>query len=233
MGAMLARSVPARLHHACVMRIGDDGQMSRHADASRALAALDPVMAVLVEHHGLMRIGPKPAVVARFQAIAKAIVYQQLAGKAAEAIWGRTLALVDGAPFAAPAVLALADEQLRGAGLSGAKVAALRDLAWQVDTGGVQLGRLGRLADDEVVAELTKVRGIGPWTAHMFLMFDLHRLDVWPTGDYGVRNGYRLAYARPEMPTPTELGAFGDRFRPYRSVAAWYCWRAVDALPPT
>ena len=207
--------------------------MTRHADASRALAALDPVMAGLADRHGPMRIAKKTAVDDRFEAIAQAIAYQQLAGRAAETIWGRTRALVDGARFTPLAVLALTDEQLRGAGLSGAKTAAVRDLAWKVDTGEVRLDRLGRMTDEEVVAELVKVRGVGPWTAHMFLMFDLHRLDVWPTGDYGVRNGYRVAYELPDLPSPKDLETLGEVFRPYRSVAAWYCWRAVDVTLPT
>jgi 3-methyladenine DNA glycosylase/8-oxoguanine DNA glycosylase len=190
-------------------------------------------MATLAEQHGPMRIAAKPAVGARFGSIAKAIAYQQLHGKAAETIWQRTVALVDGAPFDPTAVLALTDEQLRGAGLSRAKIAAIRDLAWKADTGAVRLDRLGRMTDDAVVAELTQVRGIGPWTAHMFLLFDLHRLDVWPTGDYGVRNGYRVAYDLDDLPSPAELDTFGEAFRPYRSVAAWYCWRAVDIAPPT
>jgi len=128
-------------------------------------------------------------------------------------------------------VLALTDEQLRGAGLSGAKVAALQDLAGKVDDGDVRLDRLGHMDDESVVRELTKVRGIGPWSAHMVLMFDLGRLDVWPTGDYGVRKGYYRAYDLDDLPTPTELENLGERFRPYRSVAAWYCWRAADAPP--
>jgi DNA-3-methyladenine glycosylase II len=201
-------------------------------EATNALARLDPVMADLVSVHGPLRMRPQTAVSERFQAIARAIAYQQLAGKAAAAIWGRTLALTGDGPFDARSVLALADEQLRGAGLSGAKVAALRDLALQVDTGSVRLDALGRMTNDEVVTELTKVRGVGPWTAHMFLMFDLRRADVWPTGDYGVRNGYRIAYGLAEMPEPRELEALGEKFRPFRSVAAWYCWRAVDGLPP-
>jgi 3-methyladenine DNA glycosylase/8-oxoguanine DNA glycosylase len=203
------------------------------SDATRALAALDPVMADLIAVHGPLRLRPQTAVNERFRAIARAIAYQQLAGKAAAAIWGRTMALTGDAPFDAASVLALDDAQLRGAGLSGAKVAALRDLALQVDTGTVRLDGLGRMTNDEVVAELTKVRGIGPWTAHMFLMFDLRRADVWPTGDFGVRNGYRIAYDLPELPEPRELDALGERFRPFRSVAAWYCWRAVDGLPPS
>jgi 3-methyladenine DNA glycosylase/8-oxoguanine DNA glycosylase len=203
---------------------------SRHAVASHHLASLDPVLAQLVEAHGPMRIGPRPSVPGRFEALARSIVYQQLAGRAAQAIWARTRELTGASPFTPATVAALRPEDLRGAGLSGAKAAALHDLAAKVDDGTVRLTRVGRMTDDEVVAELSQVRGIGPWTAHMFLMFHLHRLDVWPTGDYGVRNGYQRAWGTPTMPTPKELAVLGDRFRPYRSVAAWYCWRAVDGL---
>jgi DNA-3-methyladenine glycosylase II len=206
--------------------------MTAHAAASLELAARDPVMARLVELHGPMRIRPKPAVPDRFRALARAITYQQLAGKAAGAIWQRLVATTGDRPFDALSLLALDDETLRAVGLSRAKMAALRDLADQVERGTLRLDRLGRRPDDEVVAELIGVRGIGPWTAHMFLLFDLHRLDVWPVGDYGVRNGYRLAYSLGDMPTPRQLDGFGSPFRPYRSVAAWYCWRAVSALPP-
>jgi len=203
------------------------------ADATRSLAELDAVMADLIQVHGPLRLRKPTAVAERFRAIARAITYQQLAGKAASAIWARTLALTGEEAFDARAVLALDDVDLRGAGLSGAKTAALRDLAYQVDCGSVRLDRLGRMTNDDVVTELTKVRGVGPWTAHMFLMFDLRRADVWPTGDFGVRNGYRIAYGLADMPEPRELEALGERFRPYRSVAAWYCWRAVDGLPPS
>jgi 3-methyladenine DNA glycosylase/8-oxoguanine DNA glycosylase len=204
--------------------------MTRHADASRALAALDPTMARLIDLHGPMRLGRRTPTDQRFRKLARAITFQQLAGKAATSIWNRTQALVDGRPFDAPAVLALSDEELRSAGLSGSKVAALQDLATKAEDGTLELDRMGRMSDDEVVAELVQVRGIGPWTAHMFLIFDLHRLDVWPTGDYGVRNGYRLAWHLPAMPSAAELEPLGDPFRPYRSVAAWYCWRAVDQI---
>lgn len=216
--------------------LGEDGAVtgprsarSPHAVGAAELARRDPVMARLVERHGPMRIGARPPVRDRFERLARAIAYQQLAGAAAAAIWGRVLALTGDAPFAPAAILALDDAELRGAGLSGAKVAALRDLARQVDTGAVRLDRLGRLDDEQVVAELTQVRGIGPWSAHMVLLFDLHRPDVWPTGDLGVRSGYGLAYGLAEPPTPAELAELGEAFRPYRSVAAWYCWRAADA----
>lgn len=204
------------------------GPRVTHRRAAEELARRDPVMARLVATHGPMRLGPRPRVADRFERLAEAIAYQQLAGAAAAAIWGRVVALTAPGPFDPPAVLALSDEQLRGAGLSRAKVAALRDLAHKVDDGSVALHRLGRMSDDEVVAELTQVRGIGPWSAHMVLLFDLHRLDVWPTGDYGVRAGFGIAYGLTDIPTPRELEAHGDALRPYRSVAAWYCWRATD-----
>jgi DNA-3-methyladenine glycosylase II len=126
-------------------------------------------------------------------------------------------------------VLALADEQMRAAGLSANKTASLRDLAAKVLDGTVILDprRLAREPDDEVVSQLTAVRGIGEWTAQMFLLFQLRRMDVWPAGDLGVRKGYGLAWGVP-MPTPKQLWVLGEPFRPYRSVAAWYCWRAVE-----
>jgi 3-methyladenine DNA glycosylase/8-oxoguanine DNA glycosylase len=140
--------------------------------------------------------------------------------------------LVEG-PFTPEAVLALGPEPLRGAGFSGAKTASLLDLAAKVDDGTVRLDRIGRLSDDDVVRELVAVRGIGPWTAEMFLIFTLHRLDVWPIGDYGVRVGYAKAFGLPEVPTARELAPLGDRFRPYRTYATWYCWRVAGTEQPT
>jgi DNA-3-methyladenine glycosylase II len=206
--------------------------MPGHRSASLELARRDPVLAALVERHRPMRIGPRTPVTDRFEAIARSIVYQQLAGRAASTIWARTRALVDGPGFTPEAVLALDDARLRGAGLSAAKAAAVRDLALKSSTGVVRLASLGRRTDEDVVAELCQVRGVGPWTAHMFLLFHLHRLDVWPTGDLGVRNGYRRAWGLPELPTSQELAELGEPFRPYRSVVAWYCWRAVDTVTP-
>ena len=154
-----------------------------------------------------------------------------MAGRAAQTIWGRVQALTpDG--FEPGSVLALDPSDLRGAGLSGAKTAAVLDLALQVDTGQVRLERLGRLPDADVVAELTQVRGIGPWTAQMFLIFDLHRLDVWPTGDLGVRAGYQRAFGLDDLPSPRELDDLGAELVPVRSVAAWYCWRVLDTTTP-
>jgi DNA-3-methyladenine glycosylase II len=113
-------------------------------------------------------------------------------------------------------------------GLSGSKTASIRDLAQKVADGDVELDRVGRLSDDEIVGELTLVRGIGRWTAEMFLIFQLGRLDVWPVDDFGVRRGYGILHGMTEMPAPKVLEPLGDAYRPYRSIAAWYCWRAAD-----
>ena len=196
-------------------------------EASRELADRDPHMAAIVAVVGPcdIRKGKRT----HFAELVRAICYQQLAGAAARAIHGRGEALYDGTPTP-EAVLATPDDALRGAGLSANKLASIRDLATRVELGEVQLDRVSRLPDDEVVRELTLVRGIGRWTAEMFLMFQLGRLDVWPVDDFGVRKGYARIYALGEMPAPKVLEPLGDSFRPYRSVAAWYCWRAVEIV---
>jgi DNA-3-methyladenine glycosylase II len=196
------------------------------AAAARILAAGDPVIARLLEEVGPPRFRrPQDS---HFGALARAIVYQQLAGSAAAAIHGRLVAALGGDVQPEP-MLALSDEAMRAVGLSRAKVASLRDLAAKVLDGTVVLSPRGlsRESDTEIVERLSAVRGIGRWTAEMFLMFQLRRLDVWPTGDLGVRRGYGLAWNVP-MPTARELEPLGDRFRPYRSVATWYCWRAAE-----
>jgi 3-methyladenine DNA glycosylase/8-oxoguanine DNA glycosylase len=196
-------------------------------DETAALLRLDPRFGPVFEAHGPVVLEARPRVDARFESVAATIAHQQLNGTAARTIWGRVRALVDG-PFVPEAVLALDDDALRGAGLSGAKVRAVRDLAARVADGTVALDRLGRLGDDQVVAELTQVWGVGRWTAHMVLMFDLHRLDVWPTGDYGVRVGWARITGADEPLGPDELAEAGTHLAPYRSLAAWYCWRAIE-----
>ena len=183
-------------------------------------------MARLVAEAGPIKL--RKPVDTHFAALVRSIVYQQLAGRAAAAIHGRVVAVLDGRVEPAR-LLAQSEESLRGAGLSANKLASLRDLAAKVLDGTVVLDPKGlaRENDEEVITRLTTVRGIGEWTAHMFLMFQLRRLDVWPTGDLGVRKGYGLAWAVP-MPTAKQLEELGDPFRPYRSVTAWYCWRAVE-----
>jgi len=165
-----------------------------------------------------------------FESLARAIVYQQLAGKAAATIFGRVVALTPGPRFPnAEALLALDEGALRGAGLSANKLRALRDLAERVTDGRLPLSRLSRLGDEEIVAALTEVRGVGVWTAQMFLMFKLGRLDVMPAADLGVQDGVRLLYGLKERPKPAAVEEVGERWRPYRSVASWYCWRVVEA----
>ena len=196
-------------------------------DALAAFVGMDPVMAALAERHGPPSLGSRRSGATRFEQLAEAICYQQLAGSAAAKIWGRVRGLVP--EFTPEAVLAAGTEALRSAGLSGAKAASLLDLAAKCADGTVRLDRIGRLDDEEVVAHLTVVRGIGRWTAEMFCVFTLRRLDVWPVGDYGVRAGWARAYGLADLPSPKELAAEGERFRPYRTLAAWYCWRATEA----
>ncbi len=183
-------------------------------------------MGGLVAAAGPMRL--RKPMDTHFAALARSIVYQQLAGKAAAAIHGRLVAAL-GDRVEPGIVLSLSDEEMRAAGLSANKTASLRDLATKVLDGTVVLDPRGlaRESDEEVIARLSTVRGIGEWTAQMFLLFQLRRLDVWPTGDLGVRKGYGLAWRVP-MPTPRQLAELGDPLRPYRSVAAWYCWRACE-----
>jgi DNA-3-methyladenine glycosylase II len=130
-------------------------------------------------------------------------------------------------PLTPEALLALPEEALRAAGLSAAKTASVQDLAARAAAGELALANLRRLPDDEIVARLSAVRGIGRWTAEMFLIFELRRIDVWPTGDLGVREGWRLAHGLETQPTPSQLALLGEPLRPVRSVAAWYCWQAV------
>ncbi len=166
-----------------------------------------------------------------FAEIARAVCYQQLAGAAARAIHGRFQALFDGHPTP-EAVLAVPVAELRAVGLSGTKAATIRDLAACVVGGDIRLDRVGRLPDEEIVRELTLVRGIGRWTAEMFLIFQLGRLDVWPIDDFGVRKGYGRIHGIDPAPTARALEPLGEPYRPYRSVAAWYCWRAADTTLP-
>jgi DNA-3-methyladenine glycosylase II len=199
--------------------------------AARELARRDKVMARMLRVHGVPDLTRAKPAAKHFPELARAICFQQLAGRAAQTIHGRFVALVDGA-VTPEAVLALSVQDMRAAGLSGAKTASIRDLAEKVAAGVVELDRMSRLPDDEVVRELTLVRGIGEWTAHMFLMFQLGRLDVWPTGDLGVRAGFARMHGREIPPAPKELGLAGDPFRPYRSLVAWWCWREVDGVTP-
>jgi len=196
-------------------------------EGSAALARQAPAFSDIVEQVGpadLSRAKPRRS---HFAELVRAICYQQLAGAAARTIHGRLEAALDGPPTP-ETVLALPAAAMRAAGLSANKAASIRDLAEKIVVGEVVLDRVARLSDDELVRELTLVRGIGPWTAQMFLMFQLGRLDVWPVADLGVRKGYAVLHGMTTPPTARELESLGEPLRPYRSIAAWYCWRAAD-----
>jgi DNA-3-methyladenine glycosylase II len=194
--------------------------------AAAILAGRDPVLRRLVAEAGPARV--RAPMETHFAALVRSVLYQQLAGAAAAAIHGRLIEALGG-EVTPQRLLSLPAGTLRTVGLSGNKAASLEDLATKVLDGTVVLDAAGLRAesDAEVVARLSTVRGIGKWTAEMFLMFQLRRLDVWPTGDLGVRKGFGLAWGIP-TPTAKALDPLGEPYRPYRSVVAWYCWRAAE-----
>jgi DNA-3-methyladenine glycosylase II len=200
-------------------------------EAARILAERDPVIARLVAEVGLP-VFRRPTDT-NFGMLVRSITFQQLAGAAAQAIHGR-LVLALGEDVTPERLLATPAEALRGAGLSARKVESLQDLSAKVLDGTVVLDarRVARESDEEIIARLSGVRGIGKWSSEMFLIFQLRRLDVWPTGDLGVRKGYGLAWAIP-TPTTKQLDVLGEPYRPYRSVVAWYCWRAAQIYAGT
>jgi DNA-3-methyladenine glycosylase II len=202
-----------------------------HNHAHQHLSASDPRMATLITRSRRYDIAPLVSI-RPFDALAESIAYQQLSGRAAAAIWSRVRALYPkGKRLDPQKILATPDDTFRAAGLSRAKIAALKDLAAKTIDGTVPSARaLSRMSDDEIVARLITVRGIGRWTVEMLLLFDLGRPDVWPVDDYGVRKGFAKTFGRRKLPTPKQLMKFGEKWRPYRSVAAWYFWRALDSV---
>lgn len=202
-------------------------------DPDEALAALtraDTTMGTLIRRAGPFTLEVR-GMLSPFEALMRSIIYQQLSGKAAETIYRRTLALFsdDGTPPTPAQVLEASPELLRSAGVSRAKAAALHDLAAHTLDGTVPpLEALHAMENDAIIERLTRVRGIGPWTVEMLLLFRLGRPDVLPVTDLGVRKGFMLTYGLDALPTPSELRHYGERWRPFRSVASWYLWRAVD-----
>ncbi len=204
-----------------------------HEHAHQHLAATDPRLAALIARS--LRYNVKPAQSLRpFDALAESIAYQQLSGKAAATIFGRVRALYPRQKYLDPKkILATPNDSFRAAGLSRSKIAALKDLAAKTIDGTVPSARaIAQMSDEEIIVRLTEVRGIGRWTVEMLLLFDLGRLDVWPVDDYGVRKGFAKIFGRRKLPTPKQLMKFGEKWRPYRSMAAWYFWRALD-VPDT
>ena len=186
-------------------------------------------MAELIARSRRYNIAPLLAI-RPFDALAESIAYQQLSGKAAATIWGRVRALYPKKKYLDPKlVLATPDRKLRAAGLSRSKVAALKDLAAKTIDGTVPTARaLAKMTDEEIIERLVSVRGIGRWTVEMLLLFDLGRPDVWPAADYGVQKGLAKTFGKRKLPTPKQMIKLGKKFQPYRSVAAWYFWRALD-----
>jgi DNA-3-methyladenine glycosylase II len=207
------------------------------AKARRELAAADPTMAALIERLGEIDIATRlrrrseerPA--DAYGALLRAIVGQQLSTKAARTIYGRILELFDGRTPPPERLLEADESALRGAGLSGRKVEYVRDLAAHVLSGELELDRLGELPDEEVVAEIVAVRGLGVWTAEMFLLFHLERPDVLSGGDLGIRKAVQVEYDLDEMPTPTRVLEIGEPWRPHRSLASLYLWESLANAP--
>lgn len=193
------------------------------------LLRCDKTLQRVIKQAGPCSIKPRRGV-QPWQALVRSVAYQQLNGNAAETIFNRFLALFPKAKFPTPQQIVRAtDAKLRSAGLSGAKTAAIKNIAAKTIAGVVPDRRaIAKLSDAEIIERLTAIRGVGPWTVEMLLMFTLGRPDVLPVTDYGVRNGFALVHGLKELPTPKEILAYGERWRPYRTTAAWYLWRAID-----
>ena len=188
------------------------------------LKKADPVLAAIIQEVGPYRINyDEPA----FASLAEAIVYQQLHGKAAATIFKRLTDLA-GLPLTPEGILKLSEEQMRAAGLSKQKLSYLRDLAAKAQSGEVQFAHLPEMSDEEVIKQLTKIKGIGVWTAHMFLMFSLRRANVLPTGDLGIQMAIRKHYRKRKLPKPAQMEKIAKCWEPYRSIACWYLWRSLD-----
>ncbi len=191
------------------------------------LVERDSAFTDLVSAVGAPPVRRATAVPQRFPTLIRSITHQLLATSAAESIHRRVVALCDG-DVSVDTVLRVGADELKTAGLNRAKANAMVELAYYVQSGLVDLNTHGRRRDDEIIRELTAVKGIGPWTVQMYLMHTLARHDVWPVGDYGVRNGWSILHQLPETITPAELAVAGDIFRGFRSDVAWYCWQAAD-----
>ncbi|HEX3111863.1 MAG TPA: DNA-3-methyladenine glycosylase 2 family protein [Candidatus Eisenbacteria bacterium] len=200
--------------------------------AEAHIRTADPKLAAMIDLHGPCRIDPD-GLMSPFAALVRSIAYQQLTGKAAATIHGRVLTLYRPRRHPRPEdVLATADDRLRGAGLSRAKILAVKDLAAKTLDGTVPtIARLKRLDDEEIVERLSSVRGVGRWTVEMLLIFRLGRPDVLPATDYGVRKGFQRTFRTRGLPSPAQVLKRGERWRPYRSIASWYLWRSLEKPP--
>ena len=201
-----------------------------NAAATKHLSAADPVMKKLIAEIGACELAPEPKR-SPFQSLVQAVAHQQLNGTAANTILARFIKLFPKRKFPKPEDLAgVTDEQIRACGFSFAKIAAIRDIAAKTLDSTIPSSRkIEKMTDEEIITRLTEARGVGRWTVEMLLIFQLGRPDVLPVDDFGVRNGFRIAYKKREMPKPKDLLKFGERWRPHGTTAAWYLWRAADA----
>ena len=193
--------------------------------ATLHLKRSDAILAAIIEQIGPCSMPPR---VADFNSLARSIVYQQLSGKAAGTIFGRVLEAANTDPLTPDSVLKISPERLRAAGLSQQKASYIRDLAQKTREGVVDFERLSGLGDDDVIAHLTQVKGVGVWTVQMLLMFALKRPDVLPVADLGIRKAIQRTYGLETPPKPKEMEAIAEKWRPYRTVACWYLWRSLD-----
>lgn len=205
--------------------VTDRTSVSTMRRAIRHLQAADPVMGGIIQRVGTYRIQfLEPA----FETLVKSIVYQQLSGRVAKVIFERLLSALPGGALTPDSILALRPAKMRSVGLSKQKTTYIRDLARLTRKGAVDFAALPDLPDAEVIEHLTQVKGVGVWTAHMFLIFALRRTNVLPSGDLGIRMAIRKAYGLAELPKPAEIETLGQRWHPYCTVAAWYLWRSLE-----
>lgn len=198
-----------------------------HRKAVNHLRRVDPVMAGIITRVGSCRFRAAEEL-SHFEAVARSIIYQQLSGKAAATIHGRVVALFDGGKPNAHALARLADEPLRSAGVSSQKLRYLRDLSERVVAGDLPIDELHTLDDDDVLRHLTSIKGVGKWTAQMFLMFRLGRPDILPDGDLGIQKAVQKAYRLRKLPSPARVLEIGAKWAPHRTIASWYLWRSID-----
>lgn len=212
------------------MKIDKGSLVTEHAmrNAVADLSQRDRRLAAIIAAHPLCTVGRNPKPISHFEALVESVISQQLAVKAADTIHARVVKLAGGK--ISPAKILQTNEQaMREAGVSGAKFKTIQGLADAAQSKRIDINKLHKIeSDEEIFEKLTSLWGIGPWTVDMFMMFQLGRLDIWPTGDLGVRRGYEKIYKLKEEITPKALDGKGDKFKPYRSIVAWYCWRALE-----
>jgi DNA-3-methyladenine glycosylase II len=222
--------MPKALRSKSKSKVGSKAKSKFDVDlALRSLSSQDPVLGKLIKKVGKFNLQLEP-IDSPFHALAESIVYQQLNGKAASTIFARVNALFDSPQFLCPHEVAeISDVLLRSAGLSRSKLASIKDLANKTIAGLVpETKALRKMSDEEIIEHLTTIRGIGQWTVEMMLIFRLGRMDVLPIHDYGIRKGFAVTFDYSELPKPKELEAYGERWRPYRTIASWYLWRALE-----